>query len=179
MHRSLDSPLARGYEARRQRRLDEARTLFAEAVELYQRRNDPPRLAQSFIGLGRTERDLLNTDAALRHYEDAVAIYRTLSEPLLLAHTVRHVGDILQNQAKLELAEPCYREALGIYRCHPETPPLDLANTLRGYALLKGAQGHNQEANSLWQEARTLYMEASVGAGVTESERQMARLTKQ
>jgi tetratricopeptide (TPR) repeat protein len=97
----------------------------------------------------------------------------------MLAHTVRHVGDILQDQAKLDLAEPCYREALDIYRCHPETPPLDLANTLRGYALLKGAQGRAQEASLLWLEARTLYMETSVAAGVTESERQIARLTKQ
>ena len=89
------------------------------------------------------------------------------------------MGDILQDRANLDLAEPCYKEALGIYRCHLETPPLDLANALRGYALLMGATGRGEEAAALWREARTLYMEISVAAGVTESERQIARLTRQ
>jgi tetratricopeptide (TPR) repeat protein len=87
------------------------------------------------------------------------------------------VGDILRNQGQLELAVPHYQEALAIYRSHPQTPPLDLANAIRGYALLKAGIGDITEAKQLWQEAGRLYAKVGVQAGVTESEAQIAHLT--
>src|SRR5271165_6268052 len=148
--------LKQGYEARREHRLAEAKDSFAEAVDLCRGASDQVMLARALTGLGQIERDLHETDAALKRYEDAVALYRTLDEPLLLAHTVRHVGDILRGQKKLELAAPCYKEALEIYRSHDHTAPLDLANTLRGYALLKSGTERTEEAIELWREARGL-----------------------
>jgi tetratricopeptide (TPR) repeat protein len=118
-------------------------------------------------------------EGALRHYEDAVQIYRSLDNALALAHTVRHVGDILRNLDRLELAEPCYSEALSIYRSHPESSPLDLANTIRGFALLKVSTGDGVEAKLLWQEAARLYAAVDVQAGAAEAERQIALLTPQ
>ena len=64
-----------------------------------------------------------------------------------------------------------YREALAIYRRNERTPPLDLANALRGFALLKG---RSAEANALWQEARDLYAAVGVEAGVAESSGRLA-----
>jgi hypothetical protein len=77
----------------------------------------------------------------------------------------------------LDEAAPCYAEALEIYRANQATPPLDLANTLRGYALLRGEMGCREEAKLLWIEAGQLYTAAEVQAGVDESERQVALLT--
>jgi hypothetical protein len=87
-----------------------------------------------------------------------------LNDPLALAHTIRHVADIHRVQGNPQLAEPCYDEALGLYRANAATPPLDLANAIRGLALLK-----NDKA--LWAEARDLYASLDVQAGVDECSR--------
>jgi tetratricopeptide (TPR) repeat protein len=174
---TAETLLERGYQARRENRLAEAKACFEEAVGQCRAADDSAMLARALTGLGQIERDLQETAAALGHYEDAVAIYRTLDDALVLAHTVRHVGDILRNQGKLESAAPCYGEALGIYRRHEETPPLDLANAIRGYALLKASVGDKEEAAKLWQEAGVLYAAVGVDVGVAESARQVAQLT--
>jgi tetratricopeptide (TPR) repeat protein len=78
----------------------------------------------------------------------------------------------------LEQAAPHYNEALEIYRSHARTPPLDLANAIRGFALLKGNTGDTEEAKQLWQEARDLYAQVGVEAGVAGADAQIARLTR-
>ena len=80
-------------------------------------------------------------DDALHLYEEAVALCRLDNDPLQLAHTVRHLGDVHHDAGRLDRAEHCYREALAWYRAHPNTPPLDLANTLRPLAILEERLG--------------------------------------
>lgn len=166
-----------GYQARRERRLEEAKRLFSEAVGLCRGASDDSLLASSLTGLGQIERDLVNNRAALQHYGEAVGIYRSGADPLRLAHTIRHLGDIFRHEQSLQEGRQCYEEALKIYREHAETTPLDLANAIRGFALLRGAAGESDEAKSLWQEARGLYESVDVQAGVQESDAQIARLT--
>jgi tetratricopeptide (TPR) repeat protein len=168
--------LKQGYQARREDRLGDAKAHFAEAVDLCREAGDSATLARALTGLGQIQSDLQETSAALGHYEAAVDLYRTLGDPLVLAHTVRHVGDILRRQGKLELAALCYREALTIYRNHAQTSPLDLANAIRGYALLSADSGERANARLLWKEAGDLYAAVGVLEGVSESERQIARL---
>jgi len=170
--------IQRGYEARRDHRPADAKELFCEAVALCREADDRVRLAQALTGVGQIERDLNEVDGARQHYEEAVAIYRTLDDPLGLAYTVRHVGDILRGQGERDVAEPCYAEALGIYRKHEATSLLDLANAIRGYALLKGDGGETAGAAALWREAKELYAAVDVQAGVVESERQLVSLTQ-
>ena len=169
--------LKQGYQARREHRHEDANRYFADSVELCRTGDNELLLAQSLTGLGQIKRDLGETDAALIHYQEAVAIYRTLDDPLVLAHTVRHLGDILREQGKVELADPCFVEALEIYRGRDDFAPLDLANAIRGYALLKANVGEKAEAAKLWKEAGALYAAVGVQAGVAESEAQVARLT--
>ena len=166
----------RGYEARGEKRLADAKNCFAQAVERCRNANDRLLLAQALSGLGQIERDMGNSVLALRHYGDAVALRRTQDDPLLLAHAVRHVADIFREQGQLAKAAPCYEEALEIYRNHEEAGPLDLANAIRGYALLKADLGDPEEATFLWHEAMALYAEAGVQAGVAESQSQIAFL---
>jgi tetratricopeptide (TPR) repeat protein len=163
-----------GYQARREDRLVEAKTHFAEAVDLCRKADTQAMLARSLTGLGQIESDLHDSCAALTHYEEAAAIYRTLNDPLVLAHTVRHVADILRRQGRLAQAAPCYIEALAIYRSDGQTPPLDLANAIRGYALLRGDAGESEEARKLWQEAGHLYATIGVEAGAAEAQRRLS-----
>jgi len=177
MASTAESLLEQGYQARKDHRLDEARALYAEAVDWCRKNNEPAMLARSLARLGAIDRDLREIDRSLQRYQEAVAIYRTLDAPMNLAHTIRHVGDILRETGRLVPALPCYEEALAIYRSHPGADALDLANTLRGYALLKSSLGETEAAKSLWQEAGSLYAQVDVQAGVEESERQVAQLS--
>ncbi len=170
--------LMQGHQARREHRLDDAKRIFSEAVEAARLSKDRPWLAQAYTELGRIERDLHEIGAALLHYGEAATIYRRLDEPLRLAHTVRHIGDILSVSGQLEPAGPHFREALEIYRAHPETSPLDLANALRGFALLQEQLGEKQEAVALWREARELYAAVNVQAGVDEGDRRIEHLSR-
>ena len=177
MSSRAETLLMQGHQARREHRLDDAKRIFAEAVEAARLSRDRPWLAQAYTELGRVERDLRETDAALLYYGEAAAVYRRLDDPLRLAHTVRHIGDTFSESGQLEPAGPHFREALEIYRAHPETPPLDLANALRGYALLQEELGEKQEAVALWREARELYAAVNVQAGVDEGDRRIERLS--
>jgi tetratricopeptide (TPR) repeat protein len=178
MSSTPEALLKRGFEARKQHRRLEARQLFMEAVKAARAANDPASLAQAFTELGRIERDMHELDAARQRYEDAASVYRRLDEPLRLAHTVRHIGDILQDAGHLKQAAPCYIEALEIYRAREDTPALDLANAIRGFALLKGETGAREEAIALWREARSLYAQMDVQAGVADCEERIARLSR-
>lgn len=182
--------LDKGYQARREHRLADAEALYNHAVTLARNCGEPVLLVQALTRLGGVERDLEKIEDSLQRYQQAVSICRTLPDsgaPLLLAHTVRHVGDILRESGQLNAALPCYVEALEIYRTHPQTGTLDLANTLRGYALLEAALGDNESAIALWQETGDLYnqvwqepespfSEADLKPGILESRRQIALL---
>jgi len=185
---TIDSLFRSGYEARREHRINDAKAIYTEAVHQCRSSKDQPHLAQSLTRLGGIERDLGDIEASLKHYQDAVAIYRTLDAPLALAHTIRHVGDILRESGQLAPALPCYEEALRIYRNHSDTGTLDLANTLRGFALLQAALGQTKEAISMWQETGELYnqvwqepgspfTESDLTPGAAESKRQIALLS--
>jgi len=89
---------------------------------------------------------------------------------------VRHVGDILWHIGRASEAEESYREALALYRADAKTGALDLANAIRGFAILCGDSGRVSEARELWMEARNLYAAVGVKEGVEEAERRLGVL---
>ena len=116
--------------------------------------------------------------AYILRYKLAVASLRKVDDPLRLAHAVRHLGDAYCYARRAALAKPCYVEALSIYRGHEHTRPLDLANAIRSFAVLKDDGGAEQEAQRLWQEAHDLYASVNVPAGVAESAARLALLAR-
>ena len=108
----------------------------------------------------------------------AVASLRKVDDPLRLAHTVRHLGDAYYYAGRWSLAEPCYLEALSIYRTHDNIKPLDLANAIRSFAVLKDEVGATEESEALWQEAHDLYVTLDVSAGIGESAARLALLAR-
>jgi tetratricopeptide (TPR) repeat protein len=171
-----DELMAEGIAARKSRRLPDARTAYAQAVALSRGGEDASSLVRALMGLGQIERDLGENGEALAHYLEAVEICRSMDDPLRLAHTVRHLADTLRHLRRLEEAKSCYEEALGIYRTDDNTVPLDMANAIRGFALLSTQMGDVTEARELWNEARDLYASVGVQAGVDESEERLALL---
>jgi hypothetical protein len=72
-------------------------------------------------------------------------------------------------------AEPLYLEAAGIYRQLGEKATLDLANTLRGLALVNESAAKMDASKALWQEARELYAKCNVKAGVAECDEKLSQ----
>ena len=108
----------------------------------------------------------------------AAASARRGHDPLKLAHRVRHLGDAYYYGGHSALAEGCFVEALSIYRGHKHAPPLDLANAIRSFAVLKHERGATGEAIRLWQEAHDLYVTLDATAGVAESAARLALLAR-
>ncbi|MFN0165899.1 MAG: tetratricopeptide repeat protein [Bryobacteraceae bacterium] len=178
MSETIGDLLKQAVQERRENRLADARIHIIQAVDLCRQSAPPVDLAGALTRLGQIERDLENLDAARGHYEEAASLYRAEGDALRLAHTVRHVGDVLREQRRPDLAEACYQEALQIYRGDPQSPPLDLANAIRGLALLKDSARDTEPARLLWAEARDLYAAVDVKAGVTECNSRLSLLAK-
>jgi tetratricopeptide (TPR) repeat protein len=176
MSESVGTLMKRAQEARRERRGEDARRDLIAAVEMARSAEHRGELAQALTGLGQIERDAGNYDAARAHYEEAAEIYRMQGEPQRLAHALRHIGDILQDQGRGRLGEAYVREALELYRADTRTAPLDLANAIRGLAVIKQGLGASGQARALWVEAKDLYASVGVDAGVRESEKRIAEL---
>jgi tetratricopeptide (TPR) repeat protein len=161
--------------AKKERRLEEAAELFRRGLTESLKDEGAIR-ATLFEELAYVERNLRDQESSQEHYRQAGEIYRSLGNPLKAAHTIRHAADLLREQKRLDEAEVLYADSLEIYRGHKETPPLDVANAIRGLALLKEGVGDRKQALSLWREARDLYELTGIPAGVSESDRRIALL---
>jgi tetratricopeptide (TPR) repeat protein len=170
--------LAAASAARREGRSQDARRDLLAAVDLCRAAADQIQLARALSALGQIERDLRHHDAARAHYQESASIYQQHGQTLRFAHAIRHLADIHRHDGHADLAQSSYEQALALYRDHPETTPLDLANTVRGFAILRQDQGETESARSLWLEARDLYDAAQVKEGVAESSRRIELLTK-
>ena len=171
-----DALIEQGVAARREKRGDDARTCFEQAAAQCREALDRGRLVRALSGLAQVNRDAGDRSKALALYDEVVAIRRTLDEPLSLAHAVRHLADVARELDRETEAARAYDEALAIYRADAHTAPLELANALRGIALLKEATGDKAAAHAAWTEAGRLYREADVDAGAAECARRCTAL---
>jgi len=176
MNKVTEKLIADAVQHRRQRKLADAVREWTEVAELSRQQNDIPTLIRALRGVAETERDLGRNCEALAPYEEAVVLCRKQNDALLLAHTVRHLGDVRRHLGQHEGAQSCYEEVLDIYRREPEANPLDLANALRPFAILREKTGDFDDARAFWREARKLYESLGIDAGVAEASQALAQL---
>ena len=98
-----------------------------------------------------------------------------IGPPERLAYAIRHEADILREACLPAEAEPLYLEAEGIYRQQGEVAALDLANTLRGLALVNESLGRRDASRLLFEQARELYAKCNVEAGVAECNKKLSQ----
>ena len=132
--------------------------------------------AIELISQGRQARNEKRLSAARKSYAEAAQIYRAQNNPLAYAHTIRHIADMYLDESNHAEAKPLYEEALDLYRSNLDTKLLDLANTVRPYALLNEQSGNLDIASQLWREARNLYASLRLEAGFRECETHLFKL---
>jgi tetratricopeptide (TPR) repeat protein len=174
MGETFQELFARGYKARRENRIADSRAVFIQAVRSAAEEGDRPSLAEALCGLAQAERDIGNLQAAGHHYAGAATLYREIGPRERLAYAIRHEADVLREESQPTEAETLYLEAATIYREQGDEAALDLANTLRGLALVTESLGKPDAAKSLWQEARQLYAKCNVQAGVAECDKKLS-----
>jgi tetratricopeptide (TPR) repeat protein len=174
MTETFQEQFARGNKARKENRLADSRAIFIKAVRSAAEAGDRPSLAEALCGLGQAERGIGNLEAARHHYQSAAVLYRQIGPPERLAYALRHEADILREETLPAEAEPLYLEAEGIYRQLGEAAELDLANTLRGLALLYESTARPDASRLLFEQARALYAKCNVQAGVAECEEKLS-----
>jgi len=136
----------------------------------------PTEHALQHIQRAKIAREGGDLESAVTSYRLALAIYRELDLPDRIALTLRHIGDILVELKRFEPAGRSFDEALAIYRANPKTAPLELANAVRGFAVLKTELGETDSARALWKEARKLYQRCNIEAGVAECNERLRAL---
>ena len=175
--RSTESLLEQGRKEKREHHFKYARSLFQKALDESRTSENRGLRATLYVELAYVERTLGELEHSKTHYLLAARIFRDLNQPLRWAHTARHAADILREQEKREEADRLYDEVLIVYRNNSDTNRLDLANAIRGYALLKSQMKSVDQARALWEQARDLYQSENVDAGVDESRKQIAQLS--
>lgn len=113
---------------------------------------------------------------AREFYTEAARLYREQNDSPAYAHAIRHLADIHRKGGNLIEAKPLYEEALELYRSDLNTKLLDLANTIRPYAMLLEMQGDRDFATKLWTEANHLYGSLRLDEGVSECETHLSQL---
>jgi len=164
-----------GRKARLERRFEEARRAFAEALQRCGCDDDPRLEAELHAELGYVERALHDENSAEAHYREATERFRRLGDAFRTAHNVRHLADILRESGRPREAAPFYSESIEFFRNSGEYP-LQLANALRGLALMQGDLKDFSGSLQSWAEAKALYQMVSVDAGVAESRKRIADL---
>ena len=175
MGEAFQELFAQGYKARKENRIADSRAIFLKGVRSAAEEGDRPFLAEALCGLAQAERDIGNREAARHHYASAAVLYRQIGPPERLAYALRHEADVLREECRPEEAEPLYLEAASIYRQQGEDAELDLANTLRGLALITESSAKPDASRSLWQEARQLYAKCNVEAGVAQCDKKLSQ----
>lgn len=165
----------KGYRARQERRVTESRAVFLDIVRRAAECGDKQALAQAFCCLAEAEDDIGNCEAAGHHYANAAILYREIGPQISVAFAVRHEADIRRQMRQLSEAESLYVEAETIYRRSGHEASLELANTLRGLALTREASGIPETPRELWIEARDLYAQNYVQAGVEECNKKLSQ----
>jgi tetratricopeptide (TPR) repeat protein len=164
--------IEQGRKARLERRLEEARSLFSQALKECCVDDDPRLEAELHAELAYVDRALHDVQAAETNYRRATELFRTLRDPYRTAHNMRHLADILRETGRPLEAAPFYSESIEFYRKSGEYP-LQLANALRGLALMQGDLKDFDGSLQSWAEARALYQMVNVDAGVAESRKRI------
>ena len=167
--------LEEAWKRRREKKYEDARALLIKARGLCE--------DDDYNSLGRIHHIYMqfdyeqgNLSKALEVCHKSLAFYQMANNSDKIAHSTRHIADLQCHLGDDTSSESNYRTAISIYKDDPDTQAGDLANALRGFAILLERRGKRQEAISTWEEAKELYQAGNSRAGVDEAGRKIVAL---
>lgn len=156
------------FAARREGRMADAYECARGLVGSARPSGDPEVVALALSTLAQVERDRGRLAEADRLYGEVLALTSADESAGKRAHVLRHASDVARELGHLDRAAELLEDALLVYRGDPSAQPGQLANALRSAALLNQEQGNDQAARAFWTEARALYADLGIQAGVEE-----------
>lgn len=153
----------------------EADRLMLEQAALAAKADEITARAEELMAAAQTRRDRGDRIGAAIVYAEAITLLRANNNTTRqLAYALRHAADVRSRLKEYAVAASHIEEAVRLYRTlvlSDEATPLDLANALRVAALNAERQAH-----SAWQEARGIYDELAITAGVEECSERLESL---
>ena len=167
--------LEEAWNKRREGNYQEAREHVKKAHDLAEG-DDYNSLGRIFHIYAQFESDQDNFQKALELYQQSLGFYKKTNNSDKIAHSTRHIADIQRTLGQDADSEDNYREAIGIYRANSQTKTGDLANALRGFALVLEKRSKISEAKTTWEETKELYQASNIQAGVAEANQKLDSL---
>ena len=168
--------LAEAWIGRRQEKYDEAKSLVDEAQKLCSK-SDYDSLGRIYHVYMQFESDHDNLLKALALCKKSLSYYKKTGNKNKIAHSTRHVADLERHLRREIDSERSYRTAIAIYRDNTNTYKGDLANALRGFAILLEKLKKFKEARETWKETKQLYQACNLLEGVSEAIKKLDSLS--
>jgi CHAT domain-containing protein/tetratricopeptide (TPR) repeat protein len=145
---------ALGEQRRATGRLDEARTLFLQALQLAG--EEPVRRSWILGNLGLLDKDVGRLDAAVEHLNEALALARTLGDPYRVALALQNRAEALREARRFDEAAVALAEALALAREALGPDAAELASFESQQATLAAANGDLDAAAAGWDAAESI-----------------------
>lgn len=171
----IEELLEEAWNQRRVGNYKKARELVEQA-ELLTQDDDYNSLGRIFHVYAQFQSDHDDLHRALELYKRSLEFYRKANNPDKIAHSTRHIADNQRELGKDADSERNYREAVSIYKSTTQTYAGNLANALRGLALILESRSKIPEAIAAWEETKDLYRQCNLQDGVDEAQRNLDSL---
>ncbi len=171
----LQQFLEDAWSRRREGNYEEARAQVLKAGEAC-RDDDYNTLGRVYHIYMQLEYDRDNFDDALVLCRKSVAFYEKSGDTDKIAHATRHLADLLCAVGNYAESESKYRDAIKLYDDSTLSHRGDIANALRGFAIVLEKGNKRQEAIAIWGRVRESYRECKLQAGVDEANQRLAAL---
>lgn len=169
--------LEEAWNKRRVGNYEEARDLVKKAQELC-KGDDYNSLGRIYHVYMQFESDHDNLPKALEFCQQSLGFYKKANNSARIAHSTRHLADLQRALGNDADSESNYREAISIYKADSQTRIGDLANALRGLALVLEKRSKVSQAKTAWEETKELYQACNLQAGVDEANRKLDSLQR-
>ena len=122
------------------------------------------------------EYDHDNLLKALEYNNKSISYYTKDKNLDKIAHSIRHRADLQKALGQFENAESNYLKAIRIYKEQLQAFNGNLANALRGYALVLEKRKRFKKAIMVWEEIKAIYAKHQFSEGTIEANHKISQL---
>lgn len=175
MNSNISRLLGEAWSKRSEGKYEDVASLLTEAREQCEV-DDYDALGRIFHVYMQVDYDKGNLSKALELCQQSLAYYQKSGIIERIAHSTRHLADLQCHLGLHAESESNYLKAIKMYKKSPNLHAGNLANALRGFAIVLENLNKRNEAQATWSEVKTLYQSLGIQAGVDEASQKIAAL---